>query len=204
MQPRSACSQTTSCLKYFTSVGRITTPALDVEGSQRYGIGTFWYTVHVCRRWQQIVFASPFRLNIQLLCTYGTHVRKHLNIWPTFPINIEYLGRRDVGGTSEDNVIAALEQPDRVSAVSLLLKGLQIRRIAMVMQKPFPELRPLWLWKYHRSNDIRILPSGFLGDLRHVYGKFWSAGIAFPALPAFLLSTSNLVTLSLLDIPHGS
>ena len=62
-----------------------------------------------------------------------------MNIWPTFPINIEYLGRRDVGGTSEDNVIAALEQPDRVSAVSLLLKGLQIRRIAMVMQKPFPE-----------------------------------------------------------------
>ena len=176
-------------------------------GSRRRGLPEEWdwhILVHVCRRWQQIVFASPFRLNLQLICTYGTHVRKHLNIWPTFPINIEYLGRRDIGGTSEDNVIAALEQPDRVSAVSLLLKGLQIRRIAMVMQKPFPELRPLWLWKYHRSNDIPILPSGFLGDLRHVYGKFWSAGIAFPALPAFLLSTSNLVTLSLLDIPHGS
>ena len=48
----------------------------------------------------------------------------------------------------------------------------------MVMQKPFPELRQLWLWKYHRSNDIPILPSGLLGDLRHVYGKFGP-----PALP---------------------
>jgi hypothetical protein len=47
--------------------------------------------VHVCQRWRQVVFGSPLRLNLRILCTYGTPVRKHLDIWPNFPIHIEYL-----------------------------------------------------------------------------------------------------------------
>ncbi|KAH9056310.1 hypothetical protein EDB87DRAFT_1260555 [Lactarius vividus] len=40
--------------------------------------------VHVCRRWRQITFASPRRLNLQILCIDGTPVRKNLGIWPDY------------------------------------------------------------------------------------------------------------------------
>ena len=45
--------------------------------------------VHVCPRWRQVVFASPLRLNLQILCTFRTPVRRSLDIWPTFPLHIE-------------------------------------------------------------------------------------------------------------------
>jgi hypothetical protein len=35
--------------------------------------------VWVCRRWRQIVFASPLGLNLRLYCTYGTPVLKSLD-----------------------------------------------------------------------------------------------------------------------------
>ena len=50
-----------------------------------------WQTlVQVCQRWRQIVFASPRRLDLQLLCTNGTPVRENLDCWPPFPIVLHY------------------------------------------------------------------------------------------------------------------
>ena len=157
--------------------------------------------VHVCRRWRQVVFASPLRLNLQILCTHGTPVRKNLNIWPPFPINIEYISRK-IKGYREDNVLAALEHPGRVSAVSLLLTGPQMGKIAMVMQEPFPELRHLHLGQYHISNNVPVLSSEFLGRSAPRLEAIFFIGIAFPVLPALLLSASNLVTLCLQEIPQ--
>ncbi|KAI9451450.1 hypothetical protein BJY52DRAFT_1352059 [Lactarius psammicola] len=66
-----------------------------------------WQLVHVCQRWRYLVFASPSRLNLELLCTHGTPVRKGLGCWPVFPIIVDY---DDVSPKDEDNVIAALER----------------------------------------------------------------------------------------------
>lgn len=75
--------------------------------------------VHVCRRWRYIVFASPRRLNLQLLVKAKTPVKKMLDIWPAFPIVISpEIGNADSVEIA-DNVIAALEHPDRVSRISL-------------------------------------------------------------------------------------
>ncbi|KAH9057228.1 hypothetical protein EDB87DRAFT_1122394 [Lactarius vividus] len=52
--------------------------------------------VHVCRRWRQIVFESPLRLDLQLLCTYRTPVRKNLGFWPPFPIVIEHCHNQEL------------------------------------------------------------------------------------------------------------
>jgi len=46
--------------------------------------------VHVCRRWRQIVFASPHRLDLRIVCKSRTPVRKNLGIWPALPILIDY------------------------------------------------------------------------------------------------------------------
>ena len=70
--------------------------------------------VHVCHRWHHIIFVSPLCLNLRILCTNGTPVRKSLDIWPTFLIFMIY-GDWNVYGhfhklrpTNEDNVITAL------------------------------------------------------------------------------------------------
>jgi hypothetical protein len=95
-----------SCLKYLTSVRRITIS--DIRGF-REAIWDWRILVHVCQRWRQVVFGSPLRLNLRILCTYGTPVRKHLDIWPTFPIHIEYIRDKPMERNDEDNVIAALD-----------------------------------------------------------------------------------------------
>ena len=160
---------------------------------------------HVCQRWRQVVFASPLRLNLRIYCTYGTPVRKSLDIWPTFPIRIQYL-YHNFEESDEDNVIAALEHPDRVYDVGLDLTGQQLKKMVTMMQKPFPALKHLYVYMFMdprmgRSNGVPSLPSEFLGGSAPCLQSIQLFGIPFPTLPALLLSTSALVKLCL-DIPQ--
>src|SRR5579863_448060 len=59
--------------------------------------------VHVCRRWRQIVFASPRRLHLLLVCDVRTPVKKLLDIWPLLPIAVLYSPKDSEG---EKNIIA--------------------------------------------------------------------------------------------------
>ncbi len=102
---------------------------------------------HVCQRWRQIVFASPHRLNLQILCTHGTPVRKNLDCWPAFPIVVDYCGYHrngfeTVAPPSEyyDNVIAALEHSDRVCSIRMSVTGSLLEMVVTVLQKSFPML----------------------------------------------------------------
>ena len=90
--------------------------------------------VHVCRRWRNVVFESPLRLNLQLRCTPGTLARNTLDVWPAFPLIIK--GNMTLSGT--DNVTAALEQSDRVREVNLTLTGRQLENVLAPMQVSFP------------------------------------------------------------------
>jgi hypothetical protein len=167
------------------------------------GICDWRILVHVCQRWRQVVFGSPLRLNLRILCTHGTPVQKHLEIWPKFPIHIEYI-RNDsepMERNDEDNVIAALDHPDRLSAVGLSLTGRQLGKIVTVMQEPFPAMKHLSL-ETRILNDVPVLPCEFLGRSAPSLQRILLAGIPFPALPGLLLSTSDLVTLRLLNIPQ--
>ena len=156
--------------------------------------------VHVCRRWRQIVFASPHRLNLQILCTHRTPVRKNLGIWPAFPIVINY--RYSRGGITlgdEDNVVAALEHPDRVCYVRLAVNGSQLGKISTVMQQPFPVLTHLHISS--EDGSAPPLPGRFLGGTAPRLEKIYLHRIPFPSLPKLLLSTSDLVKLELRRIP---
>ncbi|KAH9164276.1 hypothetical protein EDB89DRAFT_440214 [Lactarius sanguifluus] len=153
--------------------------------------------VHACRRWRQIVFASPRHLYIQLQCTPGTPVRSHLSCWPPLPIIIDY-GNKRLTPNDEDNVIAALEHPDRVSSIRLSIKRSQLEKIATAMQEPFPALRHLTLIS---DRDTQVLPDGFLGGSAPCLQRLCLGCIPFPALPTLLSSASHLVELELYDIP---
>ncbi|KAI0271836.1 hypothetical protein BGY98DRAFT_1100195 [Russula aff. rugulosa BPL654] len=51
--------------------------------------GETWITlVHVCRKWRDIVFASPRRLNLRLLVTRMSSVELMLDTWPPLLIDI--------------------------------------------------------------------------------------------------------------------
>ncbi|KAH9170261.1 hypothetical protein EDB89DRAFT_2230702 [Lactarius sanguifluus] len=154
--------------------------------------------VHVCRKWRQIVFESPLRLDLQIPCTHGTPVGKDLSIWPALPIAISYhppgRSRRPLG---EGNLIEALKHPDRVCYVSLYLAT--IKTVAMVMQKPFPVLKRLYI--FSNFEDPPVLPANFLGGSAPRLQTIHLNRISFPALPSLLLSSSNLVNLVLYNIP---
>ena len=158
-----------------------------------------WHLLaHVCRRWRQIVFSSPLRLNLRILCTSRTSV-ENLSIWPTFPIDIEYNFGGDINPSGQDNVVAALKHPDRVCGVSFRMKSSQLGDVATIMKLPFPVLTRLHI----RSDDINVpvLPKEFLGRSVPRLREITLSGIPYPALPALLLSAGHLVTLELHRIP---
>ena len=101
-----------------------------------------------------------------------------------------------------DNIIAALEQSNRVRHVSLyVLAGWQLEKVLATMQVPFPELADLRLF----SNDemVPVIPDSSLDGCAQSLRVFMLGGISFPGLPKQLLSTTNLVFLRLSAIPHS-
>ncbi|KAH9172835.1 hypothetical protein EDB89DRAFT_840034 [Lactarius sanguifluus] len=161
------------------------------------------FFVHVCRRWRQIIFDSPNRLNLRIFCTYGTPVRKNLGIWPALPIVMDYAnhgGWTGVLPNDEDNVVAALEHPGRVSYLRFTsLTGSQLDKMAAVMQEPFPVLKGLYIQSDDRNG--LVLPAKFLGGSAPLLQSIVLYGIPFPALPTVLFSASDLVSLHLYHIP---
>ncbi len=99
----------------------------------------------------------------------------------------------------EDNVIAALEHPDRICHVELSITGSQLAKIATVMQESFPVLTHLSISL--KDGNVPVIPGGFLGGSAPCLRKIELKGVPFPALPTLLLSVSDLVELKLHDIP---
>ncbi|KAH9172899.1 hypothetical protein EDB89DRAFT_843570 [Lactarius sanguifluus] len=155
---------------------------------------------HVCQRWRQVVFASPHRLNLKILCTYGTPVRKNLGIWPPFPIVMDYrYSRRHLTLDDEDDAIAALGHPDRICYVGLDITNPQLGKITTVMQQPFPMLTHLHV--VSKDGNAPVLPGEFLEGPAPCLQEIEFQGIPFLTLPSLLLSTSDLVKLRLFNIP---
>jgi F-box-like len=102
-----------------------------------------WRTLaHVCRKWRNIVFGSPHRLDLRVYCRASTRVREMLDIWPNLPIVVWVYD--DLGDL--DNTIAALEHTNRVCAIYLwYLQNYHSEDILAAMQQPFPALTHLVL-----------------------------------------------------------
>ncbi|KAN0105360.1 hypothetical protein V8E52_011119 [Russula decolorans] len=170
-------------------------------GAKIMGIEAWQSLVHVCRRWRVLVFESPRRLNLQLLCTHETPTMDKLDVWPALPLLID----GDMTLTRAqglDNIIVALGQSNRVRQVFLQgLAGWQLEKVLARMQVPFPELTDLQL----ASNDetVPVIPDSFLDGSAQRLQYFILDGIPFPGLPKLLLSATNLVSLELSHIPHS-
>ena len=161
-----------------------------------------WHlVVHVCRRWRELVFASPHRLNLRIPCTSRTPV--DLGVWPALPIDVD---DHDLlsDTAQEDNILATLKHVDRVYHVRLSLSDSQVEKMATAMQEPFPVLTRLFLTlPWHNYHDIPSLPANFLGGSAPRLQAIVLYGIPYPALPTLLLSTSDLIKLDLRNVPFA-
>ena len=160
-----------------------------------------WYTlVHVCRKWRDIVFGSPRRLNLRLYCRATTPVIKTLDVWPLLPIVIWVYGH-ELSGV--DNVVAALEHNNCISRIDLFnVSSSQLENILPAMQKPFPELTRLDLQLSGETAPVISANSAsFLGGSAPRLQTLILSGIPFPGLPKLLLSATQLVDLDLGRIP---
>ena len=177
----------------------------DLYRSNRMPSHIQWWTrlVHVCRRWRQIIFESPHRLNLQIRCTHGTPVKKYLRIWPAFPIVIDYHRIKPcIRPSDEYNIIAALKHPSRVSSFTLheidISSTWRAKNILAAMQNPFPVLTHLDI---DLDETLPALPADFLGGSAPRLQELTFSAVPYPALPTLLLSTTDLIKLDLFNIP---
>jgi hypothetical protein len=97
-----------------------------------------------------------------------------------------------------DNIVAALKHCDRVRQIRIANTVVYLwEEIATAMEGPFPALRSL---SFDSLREMFTPPNTFLKSapcLQHLT----LCGIPFPSLPRLLLSTSDLTSLRLYDIP---
>jgi hypothetical protein len=157
--------------------------------------------VHVCRRWRILVFGSPHRFNLRLVCKAKTPARDTLDVWPALPLLIWDEGYQSEGSEGLDNVISVFERSDRVRQIRLSIPASEWEKVSAAIQVPFPELTYLALWSSEEL--LTVLPDSFLGGsaprLRHLSLRC----IPFPGLSKLLLSANHLTSLLLLNIPHS-
>ena len=166
-----------------------------------------WHRLtQVCSKWRSIIFSSPRRLGLRLLCTNGTPVKRNLGSWPPLPLIIDYSTSRDVDNcknltpSDEDNIVSALEASDRVRYVGISVTSSNSLLGKMTTEtKQFPSLAHLSLTS--KDDNVPTIPDGFLGSSAPGLRVAHLEGIPFTAFPT-LLSTRSLVDLRLLNIPR--
>ena len=157
--------------------------------------------VHVCRQWRNVIFRSPHRLKLQLYCTDKTPAKDRLDVWPALPLRVIVRSVTVVTISGIDNVIAALEQSNRVCQVDLYLANWQLEKVLAPMQVSFPELTDLYLSSYDETSPV--IPDSFLGRSAPHLRFLTLENISFPGLPKLLMSATHLVELNLHGIPHS-
>jgi len=160
-----------------------------------------WHRLaQVCRRWRYLIFASPHHLGLRLVITYTPALKPRrlaLNHWPALPMSIWFTW--DLSPQHEDEVAAALEHVDRIYEIELKMSKSMLEKSAAWVEASFPALESLHLRSPH--SDSIVLPDAFLAAstsaaprrLLHIELN----NIYFPTLPQFLLSSRDLVSLSL-------
>ena len=170
---------------------------LEVFRHYLYDTQNSWPTlIHVCKSWRQIVLSSPVGLALRLYCTHGTPVLKTLQYWPPIPLILNYGGSSMLDPPApedDDNIVAALQQSDRVRSIKLTVTGSLLEKLSAISE-PFSELEELVLLStdnVYLHNDFRWGP--------HLL-TLHSTRIAIPSFPRLLSPCHGLVDIQLHEI----
>ena len=163
---------------------------------------TWIVLAHVCQKWRDIVFGSPYRLNVRLFFKARRSVRAMLDTWPPFLIDIWV---SDLIEWEVDNIVAALEHTDRIHKIQLWHgSSFNIEQVLAAMQKTFPSLTELALG-FSGEWETPVVPDSFLSGSAPFLRSLRLRRIQFPLplLRNILLSTTNLVELRIWRIPDS-
>lgn len=122
-----------------------------------------------------------------------------MKLWPELPIIMHYGMSKPSSPEDEENLVTLLREPGRISEIWLTITDSLSDRLAMEMRKAMSLLKTLRLMAQDAHEPL--LPDEFLGGSAPHLSVISLYGVAFPALPKLLLSTSNLTSLELCDIP---
>jgi hypothetical protein len=176
---------------------------LDEEGDSFPAFRLFWRwnrLVHVCQRWRYVVFGSPNFLGLRLVCLPG-RCTELANVWPPLPIVVTNINSKHM--LDDYDLDAPIVHYDRVCQITLLdLTSSRLQQLASAMQVQFPALVDLILFSPDRRPAL-ALSDGFLGGSGPRLQNLQFHCIPFPALPKLLLSATDLVQLTLQNIPHS-
>ena len=165
-----------------------------------------WHRLaHVCRRWRNLIFESPRRLDLRLVFTYKNPLRKSLDLWPELPVSVWYPKspqRRRLTPEDEENVIAVLKHADRIRDINISMTRQLATKSAASLKESFPILQRLQLRSQETIRSLPI-PDGFLGGSTPLLRDIHLIRTIFPTLPVLLLSSQALVSLQLDDIPNS-
>lgn len=118
--------------------------------------GCRWYTC--VADGEVLISESPRRLNLRLRCTTKTPVRDMLDVWPASLL--DHFGGRFTETEGVDNIIAALEQTDRVYTI-YFVHNIQLLQ-NFTAPGPFSKLVDLHLSQSSTKKPTILLDS-FLG-----------------------------------------
>ena len=162
-----------------------------------------WHRLaQVCQKWRSVIFGSPVFLDLRLVCSPRTRV-EFTGIWPPLPIIIRNIVNWPMPEDYDFNAVIA--HHNRVCEINLFhLSSSQLQRLTSSMQEQFPELIHLMLdFDDCSSHPAPALPDDFLGQSAPRLQSFELRSIPFRALPKLLLSSTDLVRLTLWNIPHS-
>ena len=165
-----------------------------------------WHRLaHVSRKWRDVVFRSPRRLGLRILCEYGAPIGSILASWPTLPLVAMF----NAGPKSKHiprNVMVALRRPDRLCEIDLHVTSSMLAPIAQVMEKPCQALEIIRITVEAPTGPSILVGNAFFGGSSPHLREIKLDGIAFPfpSIQQVLLSTKNLVELHLGHIPNDA
>jgi hypothetical protein len=158
----------------------------------------WWYKpAQVCQQWRHLILASPLRLGLNLICTYGTPVADMLAHSPSLPLIINYLNDfYKVSAEDEEGILLALQHRDRVRRIGLRMPAANLPKYIKAMDGEFPILERLFIWPPDQE-DIswvlsKTLQAPHLGQL----------SLYHAALPAGSLLLTTIVGLTSLEPRH--
>ncbi|KAF8264560.1 hypothetical protein EI94DRAFT_1738155 [Lactarius quietus] len=169
-----------------------------------WNLERWWYRlIHVCRTWQHLILASRTRMDLHLVCTYGTPITTMLAHSPPLPLIIYFPGRLgDASGKDEEDVVFALQHHERVRRIHLRASAASLPKLVNAMACEYPTLQRLVL-RSHTTKPIAHSTTGILLPTKlqaPLLQRLTLSDIRLPASSELLLRASGLVTLELLDI----
>ncbi|KAI0274598.1 hypothetical protein BC834DRAFT_400 [Gloeopeniophorella convolvens] len=165
-------------------------------------LSPWWYTLGtVCRRWRQVIRASPHRLDIKLQYMRGVSVKSMLENAPSsYPLVINfprslYFRKLDTPGLK-----LVIQQTERFREATLHASGPAFAQLISVMTFPAPRLERLTLVNEDGitiPDNLSQFPPAFLGGHAPNLGYVDLGNIAIPDVPRWLSSATNLISLYL-------